>query len=72
MKIKTAVKEKANGVRLKWYLAAEARTYIIQVPGGTQIWVGQGCAARASKPIPIFKGDFGQKGYPLLRIFLQK
>ena len=41
-------------------------------PGGTQIWVGQGCAARASKPIPIFKGDFGQKGYPCLRIFLQK
>ena len=41
-------------------------------PGGTQIWVGQGCAARASKPIPIFKGDFGQKGYPFLRIFLQK
>ena len=43
------------------------------IPGGdTQIWVGQGCAARASKPIPIFKGDFGQKGYPYLRIFLQK
>ena len=40
--------------------------------GGTQIWVGQGCAARASKPVPIFKGDFGQKGYPFLRIFLQK
>ena len=40
--------------------------------GGTQIWVEQGCAARASKPIPIFKGDFGQKGYPVLRIFLQK
>ena len=40
--------------------------------GGTQIWVGQGCAARASKPIPIFKGDFGQKGYPFLRIFFQK
>ena len=40
--------------------------------GGTQIWVGQGCAARASKPIPIFKGDFGHKGYPFLRIFLQK
>ena len=30
--------------------------------GGTQIWVGQGCAARVSKPIPIFKGDFDQKG----------
>ena len=31
--------------------------------GGTQIWVGQGCAARASKPLPIFKGDFGRKGF---------
>ena len=40
--------------------------------GGTQIWVGHGCAARASKPIPIFKGDLSQKGYPFLRIFLQK
>ena len=39
--------------------------------GATHIWVGQGCAAWASKPIPIFKGDFGQKGYPFLRIFLQ-
>ena len=42
------------------------------LPGGTQIWVGQGCAARASKPLPIFKGDFGRKGYPFLRIFLEK
>ena len=41
-------------------------------PGGTQIWVEQGCAAQASKPIPIFKGDFGQKGYPFLRIFREK
>ena len=40
--------------------------------GVTQIWFGQGCAARASKPIPIFKGDFAQKWYPFLRIFLQK
>ena len=39
--------------------------------GGTQIWVGQGCAARASKPLPIFKGDFCRKGYPFLRIFLE-
>ena len=35
-----------------------------ETPGGTQIWVGQGCAARALKPLPIFKGDFGRKGYP--------
>ena len=39
---------------------------------GTQIWVGQGCAARASKPLPIYKGDFGRKRYPFLRIFLEK
>ena len=42
------------------------RTEWVITSGGTQIWVGQGCAARASKPIPIFKGDFGQKGYPFL------
>ena len=39
---------------------------------GTQIWFGQGCAALASKPLPIFKGHFGRKWYPLLRIFLEK
>ena len=36
---------------------------------GTQIWFGRGCAAQASKPLPIFKGHFGKKGYALLRIF---
>ena len=41
-------------------------------PGGTQIWFGQGCATGASKPLPIFKGRFGRKGYPWLRIFLEK
>ena len=47
--------------------------YNMDLPqGGTRIWVGQGCAAGASKPIPICKGDFGQKGYPFLKIFLQK
>ena len=30
--------------------------------GGTQIWFGQGCAAQASKLLPIFKGHFGRKG----------
>ena len=38
------------------------------LPGGTQIWVGQGCAVQASKPLPIFKGDFGRKGYPSWKI----
>ena len=46
--------------------------FVYANPGGTQIGVGQGCAAQASKPIPIFNGDFGQKGYPFLRIFREK
>ena len=31
--------------------------------GGTQIWFRWGCAAEAAKPVPIFKGQFGGKGY---------
>ena len=37
--------------------------------GGTQIWFRRGCAAEAAKPVPIFKGHFGGKGYPLLRVW---
>ena len=40
--------------------------------GGTQIWFRRGCAAEAAKPVPIFKGHFGGKGYPLLRVFNQE
>ena len=40
--------------------------------GGTQIWFRRGCAAEAAKPIPIFKGNFGGKGYLLLRVFSQE
>ena len=40
--------------------------------GGTHIWFGRGCAAHASKLLPISKGHLGRKGYPLLRIFLEK
>ena len=40
--------------------------------GGTQIWFRRGCAAEADKPIPIFKGRFGGKGYLLLRVFSQE
>ena len=40
--------------------------------GGTQIWFRQGCAAEAGKPVPIFKGHFGGKGYPLLGVFIQE
>ena len=29
----------------------------------TQIWFRRGCAAEAAKPVPIFKGHFGGKGY---------
>ena len=40
--------------------------------GGTQILFGRGCAAEASKPVPIFKGHFGGKGYPLLRVWRKR
>ena len=40
--------------------------------GGTQIWFRRGCAAEAAKPVPIFKGHFGGKGYPLLVVFSQE
>ena len=40
--------------------------------GGTQIWFRRGCAAEATKPVPIFKGYFGGKGYPLLGGFRQE
>ena len=46
------------------------------VPGAEgcsdSVQVGQGCAARASKPLPIFKGHFGRKRYSCFRIFLEK
>ena len=39
--------------------------YISKDPGGgggdTQIWFGRGCAAQASKPIPIIRGHFSRK-----------
>ena len=40
--------------------------------GGTQIWFRRGCVAEAAKPVPIFKGHFGGKGYPLLGVFSQE
>ena len=39
--------------------------------GGTQIWFRRRCAAEAAKPVPIFKGHFGKKGYPL-GVFIQE
>ena len=40
--------------------------------GGTQMLFGRGCAAEASKPVPIFKGRFGGKGYPLLGVWRKR
>ena len=40
--------------------------------GGTHIWFRRGCAAEAAKPVPIFKGHFGGKGYPLLRVWRKR
>ena len=37
--------------------------------GGTQIWLGQGCAAGSSRPIPMFRCNFSTNGYPYLGIF---
>ena len=33
---------------------------------------GRGVPADAAKPVPIFKGHFGGKGYPLLGGFAEK
>ena len=53
------------------------RTYIANPGGGggggvTQMLFGRGCAAEASKPVPIFKGHFGGKGYPLLGVWRKR
>ena len=40
--------------------------------GGTQIWFWLGCATEAAKPVSIFKGNFGGKGYPLIGGFIQE
>ena len=47
--------------------------HIMHAPGagGTQIWFGRESAARALKPLPMFKGHFGRKRYPFLGIFLE-
>ena len=40
--------------------------------GGYSDLVPTGCPAEAAKPVPIFKGHFGGKGYPLLGVFIQE
>ena len=49
-----------------------AGEFKLKTRGGTQIWFRRGCAAEAAKPVPIFKGHFGGKGYPLLQVFIQE
>ena len=44
----------------------------ISLGGVTQIWVGQGCATRAWKPLSMFKGDFGRKMVPIFKDFSSK
>ena len=44
----------------------------IMLWGGTQIWIGWGCAACSSRPIPMFKGNFSQNKYSYLGIFPKK
>ena len=42
-------------------------------PGGTQIWIGRGCAADiSSESIPMFKGIFSKKMVPMFRDFSEK
>ena len=43
--------------------------YLTPGGGGTRLWFGRGCAARASKPLPFSKGHFVQKRYPLQGFF---
>ena len=52
---------------------------VIVIPGGTQLWLGRGCAARTSGPLPILRvknvpmfRDFAPKMDPCLGILLQK
>ena len=40
--------------------------------GGYQIWIGQGCAAGSSGPIPMFKCNFFLKKLPMFRDFSEK
>ena len=39
---------------------------------GSLIWIGQGCAAGSSGPIPMFRGNFFQKKVPMFRDFFPK
>ena len=43
---------------------------LIGIWGGTQIWIGRGCATGSSRLIPMFRGNFSKNRYPYLEIFL--
>ena len=40
--------------------------------GGSQIWIGPGCAAGSSGPIPMFRDYLKKNSYPCLGIFPKK
>ena len=39
---------------------------MIRGVGGTQIWIGWGCATTGSEPIPMFRGTFSKSRYHIL------
>ena len=41
-------------------------------PWGTHIWFRQGCATRASKPLPFLRVSLVEKGIPIFRDFLSR
>ena len=54
----------------EWWVRSEVVSPVdVNHQGGYSDLSWTGVCARASKPLPIFKGDFGRKGYPFLRIF---
>ena len=61
-----------NAGTSKWKFAYFERLLTPGGGGGTQKLFGRRCAAEAAKPVPIFKGHFGGKGYPLLGVFIQE
>ena len=44
----------------------------IKDPGGSQIWIGRGCAAGSSGPIPMFRGIFPKKVGSIQGFFRKK
>ena len=61
---------------MAWYNTPAKGKVVMVYPGGgggvLRFGSDGGCAAEAAKPVPIFKGHFGGKGYPLLGVFMQE